>query len=468
METIKKQINRSEDISPTFCVLPWIHLSTRPNGHMRLCCVSNASSAGAFNDKKWGGEVGILKKSNGLPANFNHTDLVTAWNSDYMKKVRKNMLEGKIPSSCQKCFKEEKQGYQSKRTWENRLWLKKLPVNQLIQDTKADGSIPNKIYYMDLRFGSKCNLKCVMCSPHDSSMWVSDWNKLYPQIKDSSLKELMTWPNKGKIYGASYNWYKNNPNFWRQLLEQIPNMKQLYFAGGESTIISEHYELLETCVKKGYAGGIDLRYNSNGIELPEKLFQLWKEFRSVVFHFSLDSIYDQNDYIRFPSDFSLLEKNLRRLDETPDSVFVTIACAVQVLNIYYIPEFIKWKLAAGFKKVNPWPKSAGLIDTHFVYHPAHLNVKILPKWFKKEVVKKFEKLYLWLENEFRTHSDFLNHPYGIARLKGMCQFMLSEDWSNRMPQFQEYISRMDQIRGTDFKKTFPEMAELLDASGSKA
>ena len=72
-----------EDISSTFCMLPWIHLSTRPNGHMRLCCTSNASSAGALNDKQFGGEVGILKKENGLSANFNHTDLKTAWNSTY-------------------------------------------------------------------------------------------------------------------------------------------------------------------------------------------------------------------------------------------------------------------------------------------------------------------------------------------------------------------------------------------------
>ena len=38
-----------------------------------------------------------------------------------------------------------------------------------------------------------------MCSPHDSSLWVSDWNKLYSQIENPSLKELMTWPNKGKL-----------------------------------------------------------------------------------------------------------------------------------------------------------------------------------------------------------------------------------------------------------------------------
>ena len=461
---MKDSIKKPEDISPTFCALPWIHLSTRPNGHMRLCCTANASSAGAYNDKKWGGEVGILKKQDGLPANFNHTDLKTAWNGSYMKQVRKDMLKGQIPPSCVKCFKEEKQGYQSKRVWENRKWFQALDMDQIVKETKSDGSVPNKIYYVDLRLGSKCNLKCVMCSPHDSSLWVSDWNKLYPQIKNPSLKQLMVWPNKGRVDGASYNWHKDNKPFWNQLLNQIPNMKEIYFAGGESTIIEAHYELLEACVKSGHAKNIQLRYNSNAVELPKRLFDLWKEFDFVVFHFSLDGSHDQNDYIRFPSRFSLMEKQLRRMDETPDNVFVTIACAVQILNIYYLPDFIKWKLSQGFKKINVWPKSAGLIDTHLVYHPAHLNVKVLPLWFKKEVVKKFEDFYLWLEKEFQHQKDFMKNPYGVQRLKGLCQFMLSEDWSNRLPEFQEYILKMDQIRGTDFKSAFPEMADLLQDS----
>ena len=458
---MRKSIIVSEDISPTFCILPWIHLSTRPNGHMRLCCTSNASSAAAFNDQKYKGEVGILKREDGLPANFNHTDLKTAWNAPYMKDVRKKMLTGKIPPSCTKCFKEEDSGYQSKRNWENRFWMKRFNMNEVIENTKEDGSIPEKIYYVDLRLGSKCNLKCIMCSPHDSSLWVEDWNKLYPDIKNPSLKELMNWPNKGRIDGASYNWYKDNKLFWKQLLEQIPNMKQIYFAGGESTIISQHYELLEKCVEMGYAKNIELRYNSNGVEMPENLFELWNEFEKVIFHFSLDSIYTMNDYIRFPSQFEQLEKQLERLDRTPDNIFITIACAVQALNIYYIPDFIKWKLGKNFKKINPWPKSAGLIDTHFVYHPAHLNVKVLPKWFKKKVTEKFEEFYPWLEKRFKHNKNFMEHPYGIQRLQGMCRFMNSEDWSNRVPEFQEYIIKMDKIRKTDFKKVFPEMKRLL-------
>ena len=60
-----------------------------------------------------------------------------------------------------KCFKEEKAGYQSKRIWENRLWMGRLDTNRLLRETREDGSIPEKIYYVDLRLGVKMQLK--MC-----------------------------------------------------------------------------------------------------------------------------------------------------------------------------------------------------------------------------------------------------------------------------------------------------------------
>jgi MoaA/NifB/PqqE/SkfB family radical SAM enzyme len=448
--------------SPTFCVLPWIHLSTRPNGHMRLCCTANASSAGATNDKKFGGEVGILKNDDGKPANLNHTDLLDGWNNSYMRDVRKKMLHGEIPPSCSKCFKEEAAGHRSKRNWETEYWEKRIDVPALIKETSSDGSVPPKLIYVDLRLGTKCNLKCIMCSPHDSSMWVSDWQKLHPNIENPSLRELMAWDNKGKVDGASYNWHQNNPIFWDQLYKQIPNMMQLYFAGGESTIIEEHYQLLEECVRRGEAHHIELRYNSNAVEIPDRLLELWKHFKRVRFHFSLDSIEGMNEYIRFPSNWQHIVKQLHRLDNTEDKVEVTIACAVQALNIFYIPDFIKWKISQNFKKINHWPLGAGLINFHFVYHPAFLNVKILPPYFKKEVEEKYNSFYPWLLKNYRDDKEFTESEYGIRRLMGMVKFMKSEDWSVRLPEFREYIKRMDSIRGTSFETTFPEMARLLD------
>lgn len=454
----------------TFCILPWIHLSTRANGHMRVCCTANASSARVTNDEIFRRQVGIIKNADGRPANLNRTGLFQAWNNGYMRGVRLDMLAGRIPPSCTKCFKEEESGHRSKRQWETACWSKNLDVERLIAETAEDGSVSPKLYYIDLRFGTKCNLKCVMCSPHDSSLWVKDWNKLYPQIKNKSLKENMRWDNKGRVNGASYHWYRNNRTFWAQLYEQIPHLKQLYLAGGEPTIIKEHYALLEKCIEMGYASNIQLRYNSNGVELPQKLFDLWRNFASVRFHYSIDSIGAMNDYIRYPSKWDGMLKGFELLDRTEKNVEVTIACAVQMLNMYYIPDLIKWKIRRNFKKISAWPQGAALVNCHFVYLPPYLNVRVFPKWFKRKIEKKYEDLYVWLEKNFAStggdqwsYDDFMRAEYGIKRLKGMIRFMNSEDWSARMPEFREYISRLDRIRGTKFQKIFPEMKALLKA-----
>ncbi len=458
--------------SSTFCALPWMHLSTRPDGNMRVCCTANASSVGATNDKKHGGQVGVLKTADGKPANLNNSDLMEAWNNDYMKNVRTQMLNGQKPPACLKCYKEEAAGHRSKRQWETEYWLNRYTIEEIVGETAEDGSIPPKIRYLDLRMGSKCNLKCIMCSPHDSSLWIKDWLDVYPTIENKDLKHTMGWDNKGKMHGATYNWHKDNPTFWDQLYEQIPHMYQLYFAGGESTIIEEHYTLLEEVIRRGHAHKIELRYNSNGLEMPQRLFDLWSKFKRVRFHYSVDSIGEMNDYIRYPSKWDHTVKQFHLLDNTEDKVEVTTACAVQALNIYYVPDFIKWKLKQNFKKVNIWPFGAGMLNYHFVYWPGHLNVKIFPQWFKDKVKAKYDSFYPWLEENWHLtgapdKETFMKADYGIKRLNGMVKFMMSEDWSVRMPQFREYITKFDQQRGTDFKKVFPEMADLLDESLDK-
>ncbi len=445
----------------TFCALPWIHLSTRPNGLLRVCCTANASSAGPKNDKKWDSKVGILKNKNGQAANLNTTDLLSSWNNDYMKNIRLKMLNNKVPESCTKCFKEEACGKNSKRIWETDHWKKKIDLNKLINETKSDGSVAPQISYIDLRLGSKCNLKCIMCSPHDSSMWVSDHAKLYDKVKNQKLKQHILWDKKGTGDGGSYNWHQNNPNFWHQLYEQIPNIKQLYFAGGEPTIIEEHYKLIERCIELGYAQNIELRYNSNAIELPDRLFKAWKHFKHIRFHISIDAHGKLNDYIRYPSKWSHIEDQLEVLDNTPSNVEVTISTAVQALNILNIPEFIKWKIQKNYKKINPWPHGAGLINMHLVYLPAFLNIKTLPVQFKQEITTKFDNFYLWLKGNHRNDEAFLNHKYGIDFMQGIIKFMNSEDWSNRVPQLAEYISQLDKIRNTNSKLVLPKSLRTL-------
>lgn len=157
--------------SKTFCALPWMHLSTRPNGHMRVCCTANASAVAvnARSQDKTASDAGIVKNINGKPANLNHTSLKEAWNNDYMKGVRQAMLKGEKPASCLKCFKEEEAGHRSKRQWETEKWVRKLGLDDVLGNTQPDGTVDPKIRYIDLRLGTKCQLACIMCSPNDSS-----------------------------------------------------------------------------------------------------------------------------------------------------------------------------------------------------------------------------------------------------------------------------------------------------------
>jgi len=445
--------------SNSFCVLPWIHLATRPNGDMRICCVANASGA-----KSGDYTVGLVKMEDGKPANFQHNLPSEAFNNDYMKSVRKTMLEENVPQSCSKCFQEEQQGIVSKRIWETGTWYlqEQLDIQELIKETLEDGTVPYKLQYLDLRLGHTCNLKCVMCSPHDSSLWVSEHKKIYPIFQSPLIKKQLSWDS------TSFNnqWHEN-PEFWEEIYEQIPNIKQLYFAGGEPLLIKEHKTFLQEIIKRGYAGNIRLRYNTNGILINDEMIEIWEQFKKVKVGVSLDGLTDRVGYIRYPTDFKTVEENLWRLDRTSDKIQINIALAAQVLNIKHIPDFIKWKINSKFTKINFGKNAAGhtadggICGVHLVWIPTWLNIRVLPPEDKLEVRKLFTELKQWLWDNYTQDDEFWHvNPYGWKRWEGILDFMDSEDQSNLLPDFREYINTLDKQRNTDFKTTFPELSHL--------
>jgi pyruvate-formate lyase-activating enzyme len=445
--------------SASFCILPWIHMATRPNGDMRLCCVTNASGAETGDH-----EVGLVRKENGQPANFGKDLPLSAWNNTYMKSVRTTMLEGKIPASCTKCFKEEKNGVVSKRVWETHHWFNEgIDPKDYIKNTSADGSVPEQIQYLDLRLGHTCNLKCVMCSPHDSSRWLQDYDKMMDTTKSEIVRYQIGFDKKK----FNNTWYEE-PGFWEQMYNQIPNLKQVYFAGGEPLMIKEHKRFLEEMIRRGHAHHILIRYSSNALLLDEDVIKLWKHFKQIKFAFSLDAIEDRNYYIRFPTDWSTVEKNMRRLDETDDNVIVSIATAIQAMNALHLPDFVKWKVNQKFKKINmavmpgDFVMGGGLMNVHLLYIPTFLSAKILPKELKQELSAKLTELkdWLWI-NHTQSDSFWNTSPYGWKRWEAGLRFIEAEDHSNMIPDFAEYVKNLDKIRGTDFAKIFPELGVLL-------
>jgi len=432
-------------MSNTICPLPWIHIATRPNGDVRLCCTANASGAGEEDVKDAG-----LVKQDGRIMNLQQDTIAEVWNSDYMKTIRLQMLAGEAPVSCTKCFEEESKGIVSKRQWETQVWNERIDVADIVSKTAIDGSLPVNIPYFDLRLGNMCQLKCIMCSPHDSSAWIKEWKAQYPKYKTVELKQDQSWN-----IDFDYTWYKKG-TFLQDMRSNAYNIRELYFAGGEPLLIPEHYKILEFMVETGAAKLCVLRYNSNGLELPEKLFELWTHFKQVKFNFSVDAFGERNDYIRYPSKWKTVVSNLKRLDDTPSNIVVNMACAVQLLNVLTITELVHWKESMNFKKVSLPPYGAGLIGTHLVYLPSYLNVRVLPKYLKDNVKKSVE----YFCSRRITDDEFTLNPYGLKRWNGLIQYMMSKDWSHKIPTLLDYLEVTDKRRGTDFRKTFPEVATL--------
>jgi hypothetical protein len=197
---------------------------------MRVCCTANASGVqNADSNEKNKSEAGVLRNDDGKPANLANTSLLKAWNNTYMRETRKTMMRGEKPASCLKCYKEEESGHRSKRQWETDKWIREEGIDEILKGYNGDtGEVPAQVRYVDLRLGSKCQLACIMCSPHDSSNWVPDHKKIWKGLKNQKLKNSMAWEKEsGKLAwsGGSYNWHKKNKLFFPELYTQLKYIK---------------------------------------------------------------------------------------------------------------------------------------------------------------------------------------------------------------------------------------------------
>lgn len=447
-------------MSNTWCPLPWIHSAVRSNGDIRVCCHSNASKG-----------KGTYRKENGDAFRANRDNLDESRNSNLAKNIRKEMLDGNWPDSCIRCKREDESGVRSRRVYETSKWDDDFDIEDAKNITEDDGTIDVSkvpVLYYDLRFGNLCNLKCRMCGPTDSSMWYEDQIKIWGDtFKDSHGVVQLIKNDKGKYVPEDnvYDWVHSD-SFWGQVEKNIPSLKEIHTVGGEPMMIDEHYDLLQKCVDSGYAKNILVEYNSNIVNIPQRAWDIWKHFRKIEIGASIDGVGKINDYIRFPSKWKAMEKNIKKLDETNDNYNVWLSATVQVYNVLYLTDFMKWKLEQNYKKINHSLWHAPIITTHPLHNPSFLNIKILPIEVKNNIIEKFNEFYLWLDEYLEReniapelHDRFKKNAHKI--LDGYADFMMKDDWSHLMPKFWTYTKELDEVRNQRFEDELPELYELI-------
>ena len=75
-----------------------------------------------------------------------------------------------------------------------------------------------------------------------------------------------------------------------QLDDVVEDLQEVYFAGGEPTIMPEHFQLISELIKREKFD-VRLRYNTNFSQTHFKendFLEIWKNFNDVQIHASLD------------------------------------------------------------------------------------------------------------------------------------------------------------------------------------
>lgn len=405
-----------------YCPLPWYHLATKANGDMRICCESNQ-----------GPSRGLLKTEAGDVYNLNKNGIMDSRNAPIVKEVRAAMLNGIKHPECSRCWKEESSGIQSKRISSLDRYGFEDTYKEAIRVTQEDGSIPQDFPYKDydLRFGNLCNLKCRMCGPTDSSMWYDDYFKLHNE----------------KFDDTGYRWHERQ-EIWKDLESQMPYAEHVYIIGGEPTLIQKHFEFLEKCIKNDYAKNMRLEYASNITNIQQKYLDIWSHFKKVYINCSIDGIGQVNDYIRFPSKWKKIEKNLKKLvSYSSKNMRISISFTISAYNIYYLDEIYKWNLQNLNCKIN----------LHSLHGPKLMSTKIFPKYIKNDISIKIRALYKWMDE-----NGYGNKVEDVSRqIEGHINFMMSEDLSELIPQFWKETDKLDEIRKQNIEGCLPELYDLI-------
>lgn len=384
--------------SKTFCILPWMHLATNASGNLRVCCNSTP------------GKNFILRNGTKRPYKITDGDMQDFWHSDTMKTIRHELLNDQRPPMCERCFREEDSGVRSARM----AWNEKYMFDYE-QTTTPELSVQ----YIDIRLGNLCNLKCRMCNPYASNQWVDEWHLVEQQLDDSEIKRLssMDWPNDDAV---AVN-----------LLKLANTIDEIYLTGGEPTLALSQYKLFDKLIELDLAKNITLKYNTNCTNLPKKLVDYWQHFKKIKINASIDALGDLNRYIRYPTGWALVEKNLATFVEMSKQgkIDLQVHCTVQVYNVLQLDKLFDYLTDLSITDIH-----LNILD-----HPEYLNVRVLPENLKKLAIERLQ-------------------PYlHIKRVTSLIDYMMAEDWNNKWPAFIKYTTTLDASRDEAISKLVPEL-----------
>lgn len=407
------------------CILPFIHIATKTDGDVKLCCRSTTMG------------------------NITYSTLREIWNNDKYKEVRRKVLNNERPIECIACWRQEDIGVRSLRQRCNTFRLPE--YISIIDSLSNDCSMPFRIPIIEAKLSNLCNLKCRMCHPLDSTSWAKDWNSISHLMEKSNNGNFLKVHNLKLTTSPYINAWEDNAQFWNDFDLLIPFIDRVEFAGGEPLIDQTHYKILEKLFDR--ADQLNIKYATNLTKLNFKAINiqlLWKKFKKVELVVSIDGINDIYNYIRQLGNYKTIKNNIDFIRLNNPDINISGTCTFQVYNIFTLPEIF-----------DEFVETLNIdIISHIVSFPKFLSMQIIPSKLKHQISAHLMQYINSIDS--KTHINWTQRRREAARnfTLDMVNSMNSADMSYLIPQFVEFSDTLDIKQNCQYtwKELLPELA----------
>ena len=290
----EKIVNR---YNKSFCIKPFTEISNSATGERMLCCRSEP--------------VDMQLKSSDITEDF--------FNNSAMHEIRRKMLAGEEVEECWICKESEIASGKSHRTFIMQDFEQK-EVDEIFETGKVE------LRSLDIRFGTKCNLACVMCGPGSSSLIAKeeaqedyleeDWQPV--DLNDFSLDQI-------KKYSSGIVLFKTT--------------------GGEPMLLPAYKKTLEFFVEKDLAKNIEFTTITNGTVDYSDLMPLMNQFKFFKISHSIDAADESYNYVRWPGTFNRIERIHKRIVENSKqykNIKLEFGSTIHILNVHQVVKISKY------------------------------------------------------------------------------------------------------------------------------
>ncbi len=365
-------------INGTFCPVPWTGFIMNPDGEVKNCVLSEQTL----------GNINVTDIQNILQGKTN-TEIKTCMNADQQH------------SGCNNCYKLEQGTTGLKNVRSDRYYyLKALSgINYNAYDT-----MDTTLGTVDMRWRNTCNLACVYCGPTLSSTWE---------------KEL------GVQIGVNEQQLAKTKQY---ILDNAPNLKNVYLAGGEPLLMKENSELLDRLDPS-----CTVRINTNLTNIQGPVFKRASKFKNVHWTVSVETMGAEFEYIRYGAKWDTFLENLHVITNLGHRISFNMLWFV--LNPYSIFDTVNYFMSLGYVE------NAFVIGP--ITGPKEFDIRNLNNSVLNDLAQVLKDRTQSSNNRYLLHNSYVN------MLKH-----LDEDFDKQSSKTTQTLNEIDTRRKLNYKNVF--------------